>query len=118
MVGAVRTGRPGRHGNPVLVIPMDTPGISCRKIENSGQNSEGSAWVELEDAKVPVEYLIGAENEGFPIVMENFNKERFHMAVGAVVEQISRDLRMMVRTSFTLPFLWRANFVVGRRRWE
>jgi len=32
--------------------------------------------------EVPVEHLLGRENHGFPMIMTNFNKERFIMAVG------------------------------------
>ncbi|KFH47399.1 Acyl-CoA dehydrogenase-like protein [Hapsidospora chrysogenum ATCC 11550] len=82
MTTAVRTGGdPGLKGISVLVIPMDAPGVSYRKIENSGQNAGGASFVDLEDARVPAENLIGREHRGFPIIMENFNKERFVLAV-------------------------------------
>lgn len=82
MTTAVRTGGPGMRGISVLVIPMDSAGLSRRKIYNSGQNAGGSSYIELDNVKVPVDHLIGEENEGFRIVMKNFNKERFVMAVG------------------------------------
>lgn len=81
MTTAVRTGGPGMKGVSVLVIPMDAPGVSKQKIENSGQNAGGASFVDMEDVKVPVENLLGRENEGFPIIMRNFNKERFMLAV-------------------------------------
>lgn len=82
MTTAVRTGGSGMKGLSVLIIPMDTLGVSRRKIYNSGQNAGGSSYIELDNVKVPVENLIGNENEGFRIIMKNFNKERFVMAVG------------------------------------
>lgn len=86
---AVRTGGPGKDGVSVLVIPTDLPGYSARKIDNSGLNAGGrfdsdlkltgaplttccrsaSAWVDFEDVHVPVENLIGKENEGFKVLM-------------------------------------------------
>lgn len=81
MTTAVRTGGPGLKGISVLVIPMDAPGVSRQKIENSGQNAGGASFVDLEAVKVPAENLIGQENKGFSIIMENFNKERFVLAV-------------------------------------
>ncbi|CAH0055030.1 unnamed protein product [Clonostachys solani] len=81
MTTAVRTGGPGAKGVSVLVIPLDLPGISRRKIKNSGANAAGSAWVTLDNVKVPVENLIGRENHGFAYLMTNFNKERFLMCV-------------------------------------
>ncbi|KAL5358712.1 acyl-CoA dehydrogenase/oxidase [Aspergillus floccosus] len=83
MTTAVRTGPEGSglKGISVLVIPMDAKGVSKQKIYNSGQNAGGASFVDLEDVQVPVENLIGEENQGFVIIMKNFNKERYIMAV-------------------------------------
>ncbi|KAI8276156.1 hypothetical protein K4K60_008057 [Colletotrichum sp. SAR11_57] len=56
-------------------------GITIRKIHNSGHNAGGSSWVILENVKVPVDHLLGKENGAFPIIMRNFNKERFILTV-------------------------------------
>lgn len=69
MSTAVRTGGPGSGGVSVLVIPLDAPGVSRRKIKNSGANAGGSAWVTLENVKVPAVNLIGKENSGFKSLM-------------------------------------------------
>lgn len=37
--------------------------------------------VTFHDVKVPVKNLIGKENEGFKMIMHNFNHERFVIAV-------------------------------------
>jgi len=50
--------------------------------------------VELDDVLVPVENLIGKENEGFSIIMTNFNKERFIMSIGC-----NRKARTCLSTS-------------------
>ncbi|KZL72731.1 acyl-CoA dehydrogenase [Colletotrichum tofieldiae] len=81
MTTAVRMGEAGRGGISLLVVPLDLPGITIRKIHNSGHNAGGSSWVILEDVKVPVDHLLGRENEAFPIIMRNFNKERFILTV-------------------------------------
>lgn len=82
MTTAVRTGGPGMAGISVLVIPLSAAGVSMRKIHNSGQNAGGSSMIELDNVRVPAGNLIGSENAGFKIIMKNFNKERFIMAVG------------------------------------
>lgn len=69
MTTAVRTGGPGAGGVSVLVIETNSPGLTMRKIKNSGQNASNSQWVTLENVKVPVENLIGKENQGFPTLM-------------------------------------------------
>lgn len=69
MTTAVRTGGPGASGVSVLVIPLDLPGVSRRKIKNSGFNAGESTWVTLDKVEVPVENLIGEENKGFRYLM-------------------------------------------------
>ncbi|KAF1935851.1 acyl-CoA dehydrogenase NM domain-like protein [Clathrospora elynae] len=81
MTTAVRTGGPGATGISVLVIPTNSPGLTHRRIPNSGQKGGGASFVELDNVRVPVSNLIGAENKGFRIIMTNFNKERFIMSV-------------------------------------
>lgn len=82
MTTAVRTGGPGAKGVSVLVIPLDSPGVSRRKIKNSGFHAGESTWVTMEDVVVPAENLIGEENNGFRYLMTNFSRERLIMAVG------------------------------------
>ncbi|QDS68567.1 hypothetical protein FKW77_000403 [Venturia effusa] len=82
MTTAVRTGGPGMDGISVIVIPTDSPGFSSRRIANSGQKAGGASFIELDNVKVPASNLLGRENKGFSIIMVNFNRERFVMAVG------------------------------------
>lgn len=81
MTTAVRTGGPGAAGVSMLVIPMNSAGLSMRRVANSGQKAGGASLIELDDVRVPVANLIGRENEGFRVIMVNFNRERFLLAV-------------------------------------
>ncbi|CEJ92833.1 Putative Acyl-CoA dehydrogenase [[Torrubiella] hemipterigena] len=96
MTTAVRTGEDGRKGISVLVIPLDSPGITITKIHNSGQNAGGASFVDLENVTVPAANLIGQENQGFNIIMRNFNRERFLLAV-----QCNRKTRSCLAASFS-----------------
>lgn len=73
MTTAVRTGSDGAKGVSVLVIPLDLPGVSRRKIKNSGFNAGESTWVTLDNVAVPSENLIGKENNGFRYLMTSMN---------------------------------------------
>ncbi|KAF8591953.1 acyl-CoA dehydrogenase [Ramaria rubella] len=85
VTAAVRTGGPGMGGISLLIIPLQsTPGVVTRRMYNSGLNASGSAFITFADVKVPVENLIGGENEGFKIIMSNFNAERLAMAIGSL----------------------------------
>ncbi|KAK8065862.1 acyl-CoA dehydrogenase- middle domain-containing protein [Apiospora hydei] len=83
-------------GMSLLVIPLDAPGVSIRKIYNTGHNAGGSSWVELTDVKVPVENRLGPGGGGLGLVLRNFNKERFILAVDcnrqARLVSLARDI--------------------------
>ncbi|GAB1210443.1 hypothetical protein APSETT445_009235 [Aspergillus pseudonomiae] len=68
---AVRTGGPGRGGISLLVIPLAAPGVTRRRMYNSGVHASGSTFIELDDVRVPVDHLIGEENKGFPLIMSS-----------------------------------------------
>lgn len=68
---AVRTGGPGRKGISFLIIPLAAKGVTRRRMENSGVNASGSTYLEFDDVQVPVENLIGTENEGFKYIMSS-----------------------------------------------
>jgi alkylation response protein AidB-like acyl-CoA dehydrogenase len=80
---AVRTGGPGMNGVSVLLIER-SEGVSTRRMDCQGVWSSGTTYVTFEDVKVPVENLIGKENQGFKVVMTNFNHER----IGIIIQCI------------------------------
>ena len=81
---AVRTGEAGAHGISFLVIEADTPGYSVsEKLKKTGWWASDTAEIFFNDCCVPVANLIGEENQGFYMIMENFQPERLAMAVMA-----------------------------------
>lgn len=74
---AVRTGGEGMGGISLLLIERDMPGVHCRKLKTQGWHSSNTAFIAFDNVKVPVENLIGTENQGFLAIMLNFNHERF-----------------------------------------
>ncbi|KAJ9198840.1 hypothetical protein DTO164E3_4930 [Paecilomyces variotii] len=79
---AVRTGGPGMGGVSLLLIERESGGVSTRRMDCQGVWSSGTTYVTFEDVKVPVENLIGKENQGFKVIMMNFNHER----VGIIIQ--------------------------------
>ncbi|CAN9465201.1 unnamed protein product [Alternaria alternata] len=79
-MAAVRTGGPGAKGVSALIIPLKAKGVLCKQMHNSGVSASGSTYIEFDDVEVPAQNLIGRENEGFAIVMSNFNHERLWLA--------------------------------------
>jgi alkylation response protein AidB-like acyl-CoA dehydrogenase len=80
---AVRTGGPGMKGVSLLLIEKTMPGVSVRRMDCQGVWASGTTYVNFEDVKVPVENLIGKENEGFKVIMTNFNHERLGIIIQA-----------------------------------
>lgn len=68
----------GMGGISLLLIERG-PGVITKPMKCSGVWPSGTAYVTFEDVKVPVENLIGKENEGFKAIMFNFNHERWSM---------------------------------------
>ncbi|PWN46579.1 acyl-CoA dehydrogenase NM domain-like protein, partial [Violaceomyces palustris] len=78
---AVRTsGKPGdQKGISLLVIPR-TEGVTTKQMKMMGSGASGTTLVEFDDAKVPVENLIGVEGEALKYIFYNFNHERLTIA--------------------------------------
>jgi len=81
-VTAVRTGDPnnkktkGMKGITMLLIEKGE-GLSVKQISTSYAKSAGTALVMFDNCKVPIENLMGKENQGFRCIMANFNHERW-----------------------------------------
>ncbi len=81
---AVRTGGDGAGGISLIVVPTTSEGFSATPLEKMGWWCSDTATLYFDDCRVPVDYLLGAENSGFRHIMENFNAERLFMIAGMV----------------------------------
>jgi len=76
-----RTGGEGPKGISTLVVEKDTPGLSFGKQERKlGWNSQPTAMVIFENARVPLANRVGAEGEGFKIAMAGLDGGRINIA--------------------------------------
>ena len=80
---AVRTGSKGAAGISLIAVPGDTPGLTRSPLAKMGWWCSDTAQLHFDHCRVPIDHLIGEENAGFRMVMENFNGERLLMAAGA-----------------------------------
>ncbi len=85
---AVRTGigGSGKGGGPkgisLLVVDLESPGITRRRLDVMGQRAGGTTYIDLENVRIPVENLVGKEGMGMHYIMTNFNHERLLISIG------------------------------------
>lgn len=81
---AARTGGPGASGVSLFLVDRDAPGFSRTPLKKTGWWSSDTAALYFDDVFVPHDRLVGEENGGFALVMNNFNGERLSMACAAM----------------------------------
>ncbi|GAC1436263.1 MAG: acyl-CoA dehydrogenase family protein [Solirubrobacteraceae bacterium] len=84
LVCAVKTSAAGGHHGLSFLLVERSSGIDSQPIEKLGWHASDTALISLQDVFVPAENLLGEENQGFYLIMANFQWERLLMALGAV----------------------------------
>jgi acyl-CoA dehydrogenase len=86
LVCAVKTNpEGGHHGLSFLVLERDMPGYEVTsKLEKMGWHASDTGELTFTDVEVPDDHLLGEEDQGFYLIMANFQWERLAMALGAV----------------------------------
>jgi acyl-CoA dehydrogenase len=83
-VTAARTSDEGGHHGLSFFLVDRQEGVTASKIEKLGWHASDTALMSFDEAFVAEENLLGPENEGFSLIMANFQWERLVMALGAV----------------------------------
>jgi len=66
---------PKHRGITWMVMPMDSPGITVRPMRTlTGESEFGEMF--LDEVRIPVENVVGAENDGWRVAMVTFSFER------------------------------------------
>jgi len=73
----------GASGVSLLLVERDTPGFTRTPLKKMGWWASDTAHLYFDNCRVPAANLIGEENQGFRLIMRNFNSERLGMAAGA-----------------------------------
>ena len=80
----VRTCEDGHGGLSHSVVEKGTPGFTVSKsLKKMGWWCSDTAELSYDDVRVPVENLVGQENQGFYYVMQQFVTERLSLATSA-----------------------------------
>ncbi len=80
---AVRTGGEGMGGISLMLIDLESEGVSRTELPKQGWWASDTATIHFDDVFVPAENLIGEQDRGFYGIMANFNGERLGMAAQA-----------------------------------
>lgn len=74
----------GRRGISLLLVDTSTPGFARgRKLDKLGLRAQDLAEMSFTDMRIPVEDLLGVENEGFTYLTSNLAQERLSIAVNS-----------------------------------
>jgi acyl-CoA dehydrogenase len=84
IVTAVKTSAEGGHHGLSFLIVDRGPGVESSALEKLGWHASDTALITFDDVFVPEENLLGQEDQGFYLIMANFQWERLLMALGAV----------------------------------
>jgi len=79
-----RTGGPGARGISAFLVPLDLPGITRRIYRSAGERLSQRGALIFDDVRLPAEYLLGKEGDGFYGVMRAFDYNRALIALGCV----------------------------------
>tara|TARA_R110002095_G_scaffold114131_1_gene99697 strand:- start:6752 stop:7897 length:1146 start_codon:yes stop_codon:yes gene_type:complete len=71
---------PIHKNKSLIIVPMDSPGITKHKIRKIGMMSSDTAQLFFDDVRVPQRNCIGEEGRGFIYQMQQFQEERLFAA--------------------------------------
>jgi alkylation response protein AidB-like acyl-CoA dehydrogenase len=73
-------------GFTVILVPR-TEGVETTQIKTTYSSTAGTGFIKFDNVKVPIEYTLGAENDGLKVILSNFNHERWAMCCGGARTQ-------------------------------
>ncbi len=73
----------GNKGISIFVVDRDTPGVSATKLDKLGWRASDTGEIAFDNVRVPLENLLGEENQGFGYIMQHFALERLIMGINA-----------------------------------
>jgi len=110
IVFAVTDPQAGRKGISAFVVPTDTPGWHVSRVEEKlGQHASDTCQITFDGCRVPAEYRLGEEGEGYRIALANLEGGRIGIAAQSVgmaraAYQVARDYARE-RTAFGKPII-------------
>lgn len=77
---AAKTSDSGHKGISLIMVPTDTKGFECTRLNKTGLHTGHTVEMFFDDCRVPVSNLLGKEGDGFKQIMIHFAGERLVLA--------------------------------------
>jgi alkylation response protein AidB-like acyl-CoA dehydrogenase len=77
------TGCKTEKGFSVILVPRDD-NVETKLIKTAYSTAAATTFIQFDNVKVPVNHLLGKEDNGFIVIMSNFNHERWAMACSVI----------------------------------
>lgn len=91
---------PRHKGLSILIVPTDSPGFSWTPVRTvAGPTTSATYYT---DVRVPRSALVGAENQGWPLITNQLNHERVALTSAAPIRHALREVRDWAQAT-TLP---------------
>lgn len=85
IVAAITDPGKGARGTSLFLVDTSLPGFEkSKKIDKIGQHASDTALLFFTDIRLPADALLGEENRGFAIMMDELPRERLGIAAQAV----------------------------------
>ncbi len=84
-------------GLSILMVPMDSPGVSTTPIRNLGDSNIHAVY--LEDVVVPASALVGRENEGWRLITSQLNHERVALMMVGPLARLTQSVTEWAATA-------------------
>ncbi len=110
VVFAVTDKAAGKKGISAFLVPTKTPGFTVARVEEKmGQHASDTAQILFENCRIPANYLLGKEGEGYKIALSNLEGGRIGIAsqcLGMARAALEAAVRYAKdRTSFGKPLV-------------
>ncbi|MSO38027.1 MAG: acyl-CoA dehydrogenase [Acidimicrobiia bacterium] len=77
-------------GISIIIVPTDTPGFKCEPIRNMANLNTNITL--YDDVRVPVGNLVGEENQGWGLIVNQLNHERVTLCASGIVDRQLEDV--------------------------